>query len=42
MLSPHYIAPIIKFLLHDEVVGICKEAVVAEYKVLSWNLPELT
>jgi len=42
MLSTHYIAPIIKLLLHDEVLRMCKEAVVAEYKVLSWNFPEVT
>jgi len=42
MLSPHYIALIIKLLLRDGVLGMCKEAVVAEYKVLSWNFPEVT
>jgi hypothetical protein len=42
MLSPHYIAPIMKLLLNDEVVRMCKEAVVAEYEVLSWNFLETT
>jgi hypothetical protein len=40
MLSPHYNAPIIKSLLNDEVVRMCKDVMVVEYKVLSWNLLE--